>query len=207
MGEEKLACTVFLLLILLAQGTVLANGNVIRLHVLANSDSSLDQRLKEEVRDRIIGEVGSTFAEMDQAEVAAWIAANGDSLKELAASVLADGGVTYPVGIKYTVESYPIRAYRGLVCPEGKYRSVQIILGEGRGRNWWCLLFPPLCLVQETVAQAAGEKQNEKIQGRFWFWEKIKALFQRLAGARKGPFLLFLKAIDSEKVRWYTNPE
>ena len=191
MGEEKLACTVFLLLILLAQGTVLANGDVIRLHVLANSDSSLDQRLKEEVRDRIIGEVGSTFAEMDQAEVAAWIAANGDSLKELAASVLADGGVTYPVQVKYTVESYPIRAYRGLVCPEGKYRSVQIILGEGRGRNWWCLLFPPLCLVQETVAQTAGEKQNEKIQGRFWFWEKIKALFQRLTGARKGSFLLF----------------
>lgn len=177
-GHTRFACTIFMVLLLFAQGTVLANGDVIRLHVIANSNSPGDQKLKEQVRDKIIAELGPVFAEMEQRQVAAWIDANQDVLANLASAVLREAGEDCPVQVRFKIEDYPLRAYRAKIYPEGKYRSVQVILGKGQGRNWWCLLFPPLCFVSETVNEEPGGAQE--IQGRFWLWDKLKELFQRL---------------------------
>jgi stage II sporulation protein R len=177
-GHTRIACTIFMLLLVFAQGTVLANGNVIRLHVIANSNSPEDQQLKEQVRDQIIAELGPVFAEMEQRQVAAWLEENQDVLVNLASAVVMEAGADCPVQVHYKVEDYPLRAYREKIYPEGKYRSVQIVLGKGQGRNWWCLLFPPLCFVSETVTEELSDDQE--IQGRIWLWDQIKELFQRL---------------------------
>lgn len=178
MKHTRVACTIFLLLLLFAQGTALAQGDVIRLHVIANSNSTRDQRLKEQVRDKIVSELGPVFGEMEQKDVAAWIIANQSFLANLASAVLRGAGEECRVEVKFLVEDYPVRAYQAQTYSEGRYRSVQVILGEGQGRNWWCLLFPPLCFVNETVAgEACGEQE---IQGRFWLWEKLCWLIQKL---------------------------
>jgi stage II sporulation protein R len=179
--NTRLSCTVFLLLLLFVQGSALADGGVIRLHVIANSNSAADQRLKEQVRDRIVKELGPVLAEMEQKEVAAWILANRGALTDLASSEINQAGQEYKVQVRFEVENYPTRAYRSMAFPEGKYRSVQIILGKGAGRNWWCLLFPPLCYVDETVTgSACAPQETEEIEVRFWLWEKICALFKWL---------------------------
>lgn len=189
--HTRLACTIFMLLLLFAQGTALAEGDVIRLHVIANSNSPGDQQLKEQVRDKIIAELGPIFAEMGQRQVAAWLEENKDVLAKLAEAVLREAGEDYPVQVRHTVEAYPLRAYREEIYPEGKYRSVQVILGQGQGRNWWCLLFPPLCFVSETVKEP-GDQQE--IQGRIWLWDKIKELFHKFFTRElsKDSFFLFL---------------
>ena len=174
------ACAVFLLLLVLTQGTGLARGDVVRLHVVANSNSPEDQRLKEGVRDWVVSALAPVFTRRSQKEVTAWIMAHRDQLAAGATSVLAEAGVTYPVAVQFRVENYPLRTYRAAVYPEGKYRSLQIVLGQGQGRNWWCLLFPSLCLVNETVAQVTDE---EEIQPRFWLWDKFMAFWRWLAKA------------------------
>lgn len=176
--NTRLACTLFLLLLLFVQGTALAQGDVVRLHVIANSNSAEDQRIKEKVRDKIVAELGPVFAEMEGKDVAAWIIANQSFLANLASSILREARVECSVEVKFQVEPYPVRAYQALTYPEGRYRSVQVILGKGQGRNWWCLLFPPLCFVNETMAEEAGGEQE--IQGRFWLWDKICLLIQKL---------------------------
>ena len=178
--NAKLACTVFILLLILAQGTILAQGDVIRLHVVANSDSSQDQRIKEVVRDRFIAEFGPRLDAMNQREATAWVLANLETLARLAASVLEENDATYLAQVKLRVEGYPIRSYRWRVYPEGKYRSVQVILGDGQGQNWWCLLFPPLCFVNETVCEPAEEDQD--IEVRFWLWEKVRSFICGILG-------------------------
>lgn len=179
--NTRLSCTIFLLLLLLVQGTALADAGVIRLHVIANSNSTADQRLKEKVRDRIVEELGPLLAEREQKDVAAWILANRGALTNLASSVISQEGQEYKVQIRFKVENYPTRAYKTKAFPEGKYRSVQIILGKGAGRNWWCLLFPPLCYAEETVKESAcAPEETEEIEVRFWLWEKISALIKWL---------------------------
>lgn len=174
-----LAWAVFLLLLTLAQGTVLARGDVIRLHVIANSDSSEDQKLKEEVRDELIKQLSPILSTMNQQEGAAWLLANKTFLTDTAIAVLGESGEDYPLQIRFTVEDYPVRVYRREVFPQGKYRSVQVIIGAGEGRNWWCLLFPPLCLVKEAVIEAeeAEETGVQEDQVRFWFWDFLKKIF------------------------------
>lgn len=178
--NTRLACSLFILLLLLAQGTTLASSEVVRLHVIANSDSLNDQQLKEAVRDQIIAELGPLFAELEQKDVIAWLQRNRNAVWEVAESVLKERQAPYSARVRFGVEDYPLRAYRAAVYPGGKYKSVQVVLGEGQGRNWWCLLFPPLCFVKETVTPAAQTEQNVKVG--FWFWEQICSFCQKIFG-------------------------
>ena len=116
---------------------------------------------------------------MNQQEGAAWLLANKTFLTDTAIAVLRESGEDYPLQIRFTVEDYPVRVYRREVFPQGKYRSVQVIIGAGEGRNWWCLLFPPLCLVKEAVIEAeeAEETGVQEDQVRFWFWDFLKKIF------------------------------
>ncbi len=122
-------------------------GKVIRLHVIANSDSEYDQALKLKVRDGIL----STVEELtrgcktkDEAERV--LTENSDVIKEAAYRVLAENGSELSVSVDIGQEKYPTREYGNLRLPSGKYCSVRVKLGEADGKNWWCVLFPPLCL-------------------------------------------------------------
>lgn len=119
--------------------------NLIRLHVVANSDSPSDQALKLEVRDAILEASGQLFSVEAPSDAEAQVRANLPLFKQVAENVLNAAGYDYPVEVEYGVFAFPERAYGALVLPAGDYEALRIVLGTGGGANWWCILFPPLC--------------------------------------------------------------
>lgn len=128
---------------------------VIRLHVVANSDSRADQDLKLKVRDAVLeqGSIRLTGLDRDQA-----LEALDKALPELgqvAADTVAAAGYDYPVRLTLGQDQFPTKRYDGFALPAGEYTALRVELGEGRGQNWWCVVYPPLCLgsASETSAQ------------------------------------------------------
>ncbi len=164
--------------------------NMIRLHVIANSDSAEDQSLKLKVRDAILDSVeGMELNSMDEARNE--MEKSIERLEKCANEVILAEGYDYPVNIVLGKENYPERIYEGFTLPEGTYISLQVKIGSAGGKNWWCVLFPPLCttsaMEREESFIAAGftgeqyetitkpEKKSYKI--KFKIVEIIKNLF------------------------------
>lgn len=131
---------------------------VIRLHVIANSDSPEDQALKLRVRDRVLAraqEILEQSADMEQAEQA--LTAALAELTREARETLAAEGCAQPVQARLEPAEFPTKDYDGFSLPAGKYLALRVIIGQGAGQNWWCVVFPPLCLgsVTETVEETA----------------------------------------------------
>ena len=121
-------------------------GKVVRLHVIANSDSEEDQANKLLVRDAILGTVSKITENCaDRAEAEAVISENTDAIRELAETTLRGLGCDMPVTVTVSEEKYPTREYEDFRLPAGEYCSLRVMIGEAAGKNWWCVLFPPLC--------------------------------------------------------------
>ena len=131
--------------------------SVVRLHVLANSDSDNDQALKLKVRDAILAYVSPRVIDStSRSEAIEILQGELESIKSIAAQTIAENGYSYSVDVTLTLEDYPTRNYESMSFPSGEYVSLRVLIGEAEGQNWWCVLFPPLCL------SAASEKtQNE----------------------------------------------
>ncbi|MDF2630675.1 MAG: stage sporulation protein [Symbiobacteriaceae bacterium] len=126
-------------------------ANLIRLHVVANSDSDADQALKRAVRDAILAEVTPLFAgARTRPEAEAAIAGALDRIEATAAKVIADHGQTYGVHAEVGEYAFPARSYGELFVPAGQYSALRVTLGEAQGANWWCVLFPPMCFLDWT---------------------------------------------------------
>ncbi len=135
---------------------------VIRLHVLAHSDSEEDQALKLTVRDALLTEVAAlTESCEDREEAEAVLAQKTDALRQIAEEALREQGCDRPVSVVIGRETYPTRAYEGLRLPAGTYCSLQVKIGEAEGRNWWCVLFPPLCV------GSASQTKEEMVSAGF----------------------------------------
>ena len=121
--------------------------DVLRLHVVANSDSEEDQALKLAVRDKIISmsaQLGEGAERIEDAE--SIISENIDAIRDCAQNEVYANGYDYPVEVRLVREEYPTKTYASLCFPSGEYLSLQVLIGEAAGQNWWCVLFPPLCL-------------------------------------------------------------
>ena len=126
---------------------------VIRLHVRANSDSDEDQSLKLKVRDCVISEVEGLIGGISDREAALDILSKEESLasiKDAAQRVIDAEGYDYAAGVTLGEESYPRKNYGSLCFPSGSYTSLRVQIGEAEGKNWWCVLFPQLCLSVAT---------------------------------------------------------
>ena len=128
--------------------------NTVRLHVLANSDSDSDQGLKLKVRDAVL-EMVSQMDAGSKDEAVEKIESNKEKIEALATSVIQREGFEYTVKVEVGKEIYPTRYYEDFALPAGEYTSVKIIIGEGSGQNWWCVLYPPLC----TTAAVAYDEE------------------------------------------------
>ncbi len=117
---------------------------MVRLHVIANSDSEEDQALKLKVRDAVLAEAENISAD-NMEEACERIEAARDSLAKAAEKVIKEEGYGYRVEIELGEEKYPEREYEDFTLPAGKYTSLRVKIGEAEGKNWWCVLFPPLC--------------------------------------------------------------
>lgn len=165
--------------------------SVLRLHILANSDSEEDQQLKLRVRDCILQETGSLFevdGNLEQVEESA--REHLDEIQEIAQEEVYNAGYSYPVRAELVNMPFDTRTYGEITLPAGEYDAVRITIGNAEGHNWWCVLYPPLCIPaaepQKQVEQVLDENQtkvvesNPKYEVRFaiveW-WEQLKQLF------------------------------
>ena len=139
------------LTILPIHGEAAVYDSVIRLHVLANSDSAEDQAQKLRVRDAVLAVTEPLLAHArDRDEAADILAAHLCDIRAAAVDTLRAAGVDDRVQVTLTREEYPTRRYENLAFPAGPYLSLRVLIGEAAGQNWWCVLFPPLCLSAAT---------------------------------------------------------
>lgn len=159
-----LALGLFLLLgVWLSSAHAALSGDVLRLHVLANSDSDADQALKLAVRDRVLAEAAGRLAGVsDRQEAERVLSASLEPLARAGAEAVAEAGYDYPVTVCLENTWFPTKEYDGFALPAGEYRALRVLIGAGEGRNWWCVVFPPLCLgAVSEPAQAAMEALPE----------------------------------------------
>ncbi len=167
--------------------------NVLRLHVVAASDSERDQQIKLRVRDAIVETTADLLKGCETKEDAqAVLAASLDLLTKTANDALAAQNVSHRAEITLTKESYPAKTYAGITLPEGEYTSLRVNIDQAKGQNWWCVLFPSLCLstsvagIEEAFIDAGfspdqvrdlTDSDENGIVIRFRFLEWIKELF------------------------------
>lgn len=125
--------------------------SVLRLHVIANSDDPSDQQLKLQVKDEIVAMMRAEFDDVEDPGQAKQIAiAQIPRIENTAADVIARSGYDYPVKVTVGEYPFPAKSYGNMIFPPGDYQAVRVVIGEGQGKNWWCVLFPPLCLVASS---------------------------------------------------------
>lgn len=170
------------------------SDKVLRLHVLANSDSEEDQALKRKVRDSVLETASAILADCPDRETAEQrLSAALPEIEDAArARIAAEGGKqTVTAELRPTV--FPTREYEDFTLPAGEYLALRVVLGEGEGHNWWCVVFPPLCaettssLSQTAMAAGLTEEEvaliteSDGYQLKFKaveLWEKLMAYFR-----------------------------
>lgn len=166
-------------------------SRMVRLHVIANSDSAEDQALKLQVRDAVLSRAADYLEGVGDVEQAARVLT--DHLEELS---LAGQAVVEAEGYAYTVRAtletthFPTKTYESFALPAGEYRALRVVIGEGEGQNWWCVVFPTLCvsaasewqdtavsggLTEEDVALMEGEEEGYVLRFKcLELWDKLK---------------------------------
>ena len=139
---------------------------VVRLHVLANSDSEEDQALKLKVRDVVLERATAILEQSaDRREAESRLRGELLELERIAAEEIAAEGYNYPVTVELKNTDSPTKEYDGFPLPAGEYLALRVIIGEGQGQNWWCVVFPPLCTAASAdvpaSALAAGFSEEE----------------------------------------------
>ena len=130
---------------------------LVRLHVIADSDAAEEQEIKLEVRDAVLAYLTPALEEAESQQQARQIIRDNLEGIAQAAGSAARGR---QVSVTLSRESYPTREYEGFTLPAGRYESLRVILGQGQGKNWWCVVFPPLCL-----SAAESEKVQDVLKG------------------------------------------
>lgn len=127
-------------------------NSIFRLHVIANSDSEEDQNLKYKVRDNLINymnEKGSQFSTKE--DVMKYVKNNINEFKKIAEKTITKEGFNYPVTVEIGNFEFPQKKYGDISFPSGKYDALRVKIGNSSGKNWWCVMFPPLCFVDTTT--------------------------------------------------------
>ena len=165
-SKKLLICCAAILLVALVASLFPIHGEaaiydtVVRLHVIANSDSEEDQALKLKVRDAVVGVVTPAVEGCkSQSEAIGAIEAIIPDIEQAARATVAENGYSYAVSVELGKEYYPTKNYESCAFPEGEYVSLRVLIGESAGQNWWCCLFPPLCLSSSTPDD---KKSNEE---------------------------------------------
>jgi stage II sporulation protein R len=127
------------------------SSSVIRLHVVANSDSPEDQQLKRDVRDAVLAYMRNELKDCDDVtETEDFIKERIGVIENIAKEEIQRQGSSYPVKAQLGCFPFPTKSYGDVTLPAGSYKALKIVIGKGDGDNWWCVLFPPLCFVDAT---------------------------------------------------------
>lgn len=170
--------------------------SVFRLHVIANSDEIEDQELKLKVRDNVLSYMNTIAKNATNKEEAIQIANDHiDEFKQIALDTIHENGYDYSINVKIGNFSFPTKTYGDISLPSGFYDALRIEIGEAKGKNWWCVMFPPLCFVdvssgivpeesKETMKNDLGQEEftlvsNQEDSG-IYFKFKLIELFQNV---------------------------
>jgi stage II sporulation protein R len=135
---------------------------IIRLHVVANSDSPEDQQLKLQVRDKVINSMNVRFEGLkDIAEVKGIIDGSLEEIEAIARKTIEENGKLYDVKAVFAKTDFPTKVYGNLTLPAGEYQALNIVIGKGEGKNWWCVMFPPLCFIDVAHGVVPEETMKE----------------------------------------------
>ncbi len=138
--------------------------NLIRFHVLANSDSPEDQKLKLKVRDKIIDTMSSDLeTSKNVGETRSILTNNLDKIEETAREEIYKNGQDYGVRVSLGEHGFPTKRYGNVVFPAGKYEALRVEIGNAKGQNWWCVMFPPLCFV-DVKHGLTDEKTKKELE-------------------------------------------
>lgn len=171
--------------------------SVIRLHVVGASDSEEDQMVKLQVRDAVVSYVEEAMRHvMSVEEAKAWLKENIPGIEKAANDVLSQLGFSLRAAVSLKGEAFPVRHYDTFSLPSGVYESIRVTIGAGQGRNWWCVVFPSLCLPAageniQDVAAGAGFDQTltntvtgkQGYQIRFYFMDVLGKIENFFFGA------------------------
>ncbi len=163
-------------------------NKVLRLHILANSNSQEDQNLKLKIRDKVIEYASDEFTDIiDKNDAKKFTYENINTIQKIAQEEVYNNGYNYPVYLELINTNFNTRKYKEVTLPAGNYDALRIIIGNGKGENWWCVMFPPMCLPAARESEELEDILNdseinivtdsEKYEIRFKvveYFEKIK---------------------------------
>ena len=139
------------------------SNSVLRLHIVANSNSEADQKLKLDIRDRIIDESSYLFTSAKSPDEAIRIAENNlDKIIRIANSEIESQGFDYTAIAKIGEFAFPTKTYGDISLPSGKYKALRIEIGAAKGKNWWCVMYPPLCFADGILVAPQDAKSQLK---------------------------------------------
>ncbi|MDD7185164.1 MAG: stage II sporulation protein R [Oscillospiraceae bacterium] len=168
--------------------------NVLRMHILANSDSIADQSLKLKVRDAILEHSEEIFGKTVSFEDFKNVSAeNLEKIHEIAQAVIDEYGFDYEISVEETKMFFDERTYGDITMPAGDYDAVRVTIGSAEGHNWWCVMYPPLCIPMASEITDDKEieqeffstreldmiRKPEKYEVRFMLWDKLKDFCNR----------------------------
>lgn len=178
----KKIITILIAAILIAGGAAMFRADtvtdeIIRLHILANSDSEADQSVKLTVRDSLSELAETALSDAaDAAQAGERLRALLPEIEKIANTALDGAGIGYHATAKLGVSHFPPRTYAGVTLPAGNYNALIVTLGEGEGHNWWCVMYPPLCYAGEESVDASrlSEALETKVEYRFRIMDFIE---------------------------------
>ena len=170
-----IAGTAFLIIILLlAIPEASSDEQPLRIHIRANSNATVDQNVKYQVKNAVVAYLTPLLSECTTRQQAIdMIEKNSGALTGIADNVLQANGFTYTSAVEIRREEFPARTYQSLTLPQGEYDAVIFELGSGKGDNWWCVVYPPLCFVNATPTD------SEEIVYKSKLLEIIRKFFER----------------------------
>lgn len=146
-------------------------AQLIRLHILANSDSDFDQALKLLVKDELITYLQTELGEVDDVALGReLLLKNWHNIENTAQQTLTQQGYDYPIRLEYGYFSFPVKYYGSFSLPAGTYEAMRVVIGEGKGSNWWCVLFPPMCFVDSSKVDNSQYTENVPAEKIVFKW-------------------------------------
>lgn len=141
------------------------SDKLIRFHVIANSDTKQDQNLKYKVRDEILKYISPKLKNSSSIEESRKILKeNNSEIIKLASNCIKNNGYNYTVKSTLGHENFPVKTYGNITLPQGNYEAYRVIIGSGKGQNWWCVMFPPLCFIDITKGQISYDKTEAEMK-------------------------------------------
>lgn len=152
----------------------LVRSNVVRLHIMANSNSTYDQKIKLKVRDRILEDVGGVFTIPENQQDAKKTAElELPAIQKAAENELKENGVNTAVNAEVTRMYFTTRQYDDISLPAGMYDAVRVTIGSGEGKNWWCVMYPPMCVAAAMAPQSEALDEIQQLNSEPLFKPKL----------------------------------